>query len=62
MANYLIFSLLQSFHVLFQNVFRALFEGVFCRCNPLGLGSITLNFGWLYFSVVVSICCQKKFP
>jgi hypothetical protein len=28
---------------------------------PLGLGSTTLYLDWLCFSVVVSICCKKKF-
>lgn len=28
----------------------------------LWLGSIALQFDWLWFSVVVSVCCKEKFP
>ena len=48
-ANSLILWLLQSLHVHFHNVPRALGAGVFCT----GIHSTALHFDWLWFSEIV---------
>lgn len=48
----------------------ALGEGVFCRCihrirTPqlcILIDCGFLHFDWLWFSVVISVCCKEKFP
>lgn len=63
-ANSLIFWLLQFFCPLFSNVPQALGYRVILDVST-GLGSTVLHFNllcFIYFFVVISICCKEKFP
>jgi hypothetical protein len=59
-ANDLIHGLLQSFRSLFCNDPRVLGAGVVGQKYPLVPGSTTLDFDWLWLTVMVSICCKEK--
>lgn len=59
-ANSLFLSILRSSDPLFWSVPWAWDSGVAQQMYPLGLGSTSVHFDWLWFTVMVFICWKRR--